>query len=100
MDADNKNIDITASADPSVNEYGGSQYRLSYNKYNGIPAKKADRINPVSVIVALVIFSLFIIAGFVIFRYYNDRVDQIHNSSDKMSKTNITFQAYTESIQE
>ena len=101
METDNR-IDNLVSAERSDNEYGGSHYRLRYNEYHGVVAEKgkSDRIKLSSVIAAFIVFSLFIVAGLVIFEYYNREVSELHNNSENVSKNNITFQAYTEGTHE
>ena len=95
-------IDNLVSAERSDNEYGGSHYRLRYNEYHGTVAKSAGstKIKFSSILAALIIFSLFISAGLIIFDYYNREVSELHNNSENVSKNNITFQAYTDGTHE
>lgn len=86
-----KNMSETTTTDLAA--YGGSRYRLSYDKYQG--DSKKYTIKRTGVAAVLVIAVVFFLLGFIIYRYYDSSIRRFFSDPDDTSRiTTTNFQSY------
>jgi hypothetical protein len=86
-----QNIEQQEIVDPVA--YGGSRYRLSYDKYQGsIEKAKIRRVRIVAVLLITVAFLLF---GFMIYRYYENSIRRFFSDNSRSAgAATANFQSY------
>ena len=66
--------------------YGGSKYRLSYDKYQN--GKVKSKIKGRSLVAAILIIAVFAVVGYFIVKYYINSMEAYDNSiTDQTSET-------------
>jgi len=86
-----KNIEKVEAVDPAA--YGGSRYRLSYDKYQG--AVEKARSKRTEIVAVLVVAVVFFVLGFLIYRYFDRSVRHFFNDNSYSTNTaSANFQSY------
>lgn len=96
---DKSGREASASAvEKNDSAYGGCRYRLTYDKYEGAASAKEPRKprRPLSILIAVVVFFVFVASGFFIMRYYDTKVSRIISGSGASAKTVVNFQSYSD----
>ena len=86
-----QNIEKQEIVDPVA--YGGSRYRLSYDKYQGGTEKA--KIRRARIVAVLLIASAFLVLGLLIFRYYENSIRRLFSDNTRSANTaSANFQSY------
>ncbi len=86
-----QNIDQQEIVDPVA--YGGSRYRLSYDKYQGSIEKV--KIRRARIVAALLIIVAFFVLGFMIYRYYENSIRRFFSGDSRSANAaSANFQSY------
>ena len=73
--------------------YGGSRYRLSYDKYQG--ASEKTKIRRTRIVTIFLVIVAFLVLGAMIYRYYENSVRRFFSENTGAANTaSANFQSY------